>query len=116
VVLVASVLEGSGTSAQRRQIRDWLGVSPRTLARWRRWWRRLFPQSPFWRAVRGWLRTPIDTGNLPQSLLACFPGDIGSRVVSVLRFLAPITTGSLAAAITLGEVHRSFHGVPAEDA
>lgn len=102
VVLLASVLEGCGTAAQRRQLREWLGVSPRTLTRWRRWWRHLFPRSAFWRTVRGWFRTPLGTDDLPASLLARFPGDARSRVVALLRFLAPIT-GSLAVTVTLGE-------------
>jgi hypothetical protein len=116
VVLVASVLDGSGSSGQRRQLREWLGVSPRTLARWRRWWRRLFPQHSFWRAVRGWFRTPVDTGELPASLLARFAGDVRSRVIAALRFLAPITTGSPTAAIIFGEARRSCIGRPAEHA
>lgn len=106
VVLVASVLDGSGSSEQRRQLRECLGVSPRTLARWRRWWRRIFPQHPFWRAAGGWFRTPVDPGELPASLLARFAGDARSRVIAALRFLAPITTASPAATVTLGEVHR----------
>jgi hypothetical protein len=115
-VLVTSVLENCGSAADRRRCREWLEVGPRTVARWRRWWRRLFPQSSFWRSVRGWFRTPVETGGLPASLLACFPGDERSRLIAALRFLTPITTSSCPDTIALAEVGGFHLDVPAEHA
>lgn len=116
VVLIAAVLDARSTATERRQLRAWLGVSARTLARWRRWWRRLIPHGAFWRAVRGRFHTPVRTRELPASLLARFAGDLSSRVVSALRFLAPLTTGRLAVAATLGEGRRRSPVAPAEHA
>ena len=115
-VLITSMLENHGSSADRRRCREWLAVSRRTVARWRRWWRRLFPQSSFWRSVCGWFQTPVETDQLPASLLACFPGDDRSRLIAALRLLTPITTSSCPGTVTLAEVRRFQLGVPAEHA
>ena len=47
VVLVAAMRQGA-TAA--RQLCELVGVSLRTIARWREWWRSAFAASPFWRA------------------------------------------------------------------
>lgn len=86
-----------GTRAPRaavRRLRAWLGLSARTLARWRRWWRAVFAESAFWRTARGQLRTPVVAAGLPGTLLHRFAGDVRARLVATLRFLSPITTAS----------------------
>ena len=75
-----------------RALRTWLGLSARTLARWRRWWRAVFAASAFWRGARGQLRTPVAIHALPGALLRCFTGDLQAQLIAGLRFLAPITT------------------------
>ena len=75
-------------------LRAWLGVSGRTLARWRRWWRDVFAASAFWRTARGRLRTPVPADGLPGALLRRFAGDLQTRLIAGLRFLAPITTAA----------------------
>jgi hypothetical protein len=69
-----------------------IGVSRRTVARWRDWWCRVFAESPFWRAQRA-LAPAARTADLPASLLQSFEGAIERQLLSLLRFLAPITTG-----------------------
>lgn len=86
-----------GVGARRaavRELRAWLGLSARTLARWRRWWRTAFAVSPFWRSARGRLRTPVPVCALPGGLLRRFAGDLRARLIAGLRFLAPITTSA----------------------
>lgn len=95
VVLAAAMLQGP-TPTRVGQLRKLLGVSPRTLSRWRSWWRTLFSSSPFWKAARGMFRTAIRTGRLPRALLDQFSGDPSARLLSCLTFLAPITTRSAA--------------------
>ena len=92
VVLVASALDGTATPAERTKLLDELGVSRRTLRRWRGWWQSTFVESPFWQAVQGRLRDPLSVDDLPQSLLRRFGGDNREHVIAVLQWIAPITT------------------------
>jgi hypothetical protein len=80
-----TALADGAPHAEVRRLRAWLGLSARTLARWRRWWRGVFAASPFWRAARGQLRTPVAAAALP-----------GARLIAGLRFLSPLTTSSAA--------------------
>jgi len=92
VVVLACVFE-SGVSAQRLAVlQAELGVSRRTVMRWRRWWLQDFASSDFFRAARGRFRTPVESGDLPATLLARFLGDARAQLVSLLRFLSPLTT------------------------
>jgi hypothetical protein len=86
-----------GAGARRAAVRDLrarLGLSARTLARWRRWWRTAFAVSAFWRSARGQLRTPVPVRALPGALLRRFTGDVQAQLIATLRFLAPITTAA----------------------
>lgn len=92
VVLVAALRDGP-TAARVATLREVVGVSRRTLDRWRTWWRETFPASAFWRAARGRFVPPVAVAALPASLLARFTGaDAAARLLAALRFLAPLTT------------------------
>jgi hypothetical protein len=91
VVLITAMQSGL-TPARARQLEALVGVSRRTVARWRDWWCSVFTMSPFWRA-QGAFVPPVTTADLPVSLLERFAGDIEQQLISLLRFLAPITTG-----------------------
>ena len=72
-----------------------LGVSRRTLQRWRRWWLREFPQGPWWRALQGRFARPLEQARLPASLLECCGGqDEQRQLVWGLEFLAGRWTSS----------------------
>ncbi len=93
--MVAITALGEGARrAEVRQLRVWLGLSARTLARWRRWWHEVFAESPFWRSARGQLRTPVTAPALPGGLLQRFAGDLRAQLIAGLRFLSPITTAA----------------------
>jgi hypothetical protein len=91
VVVLVSAMRHGATPARIRKLREHLGVSRRTVERWRRWWREAFAESPFWRAARAAFMPPVDPGVLPASLLERFGGDDEARLVALLRFLGPIT-------------------------
>jgi len=93
-VLGITALRAGAQRAEVRALRAWLGVSTRTLVRWRRWWRAVFAASAFWRGARGQLRTPVPLRALPGALLQRFAGDVTDRLIAGLRFLAPITTAA----------------------
>jgi hypothetical protein len=89
-----TALRPGARRAEARALRAWLGVSTRTLARWRRWWRDVFAASAFWRSARGQLRAPVPIRALPGALLRRFTGDLQAQLIAGLRFLAPITTAA----------------------
>jgi hypothetical protein len=91
VVLISAMQQGV-TPVRAKQLQALVGVSRRTVARWRDWWCRVFAESPFWRAHRA-LAPSARTADLPASLLQSFDGAIERQLISLLRFLVPITTG-----------------------
>jgi hypothetical protein len=95
VVLLAAMRHGA-TPERVRQLRELVGVSRRTLERWRRWWRTTFAESAFWREAAAAFMPPIDRTLLPASLLERFAGEVEQRVVGLLRLLSPITGGAAA--------------------
>jgi hypothetical protein len=78
-------------------LRELVGVSRRTVERWREWWQRDFVQSAFWKTARGRLRAALDQSRLPLSLLDAFCAQAEKdRMVDLLRFLLPLTITSRA--------------------
>ena len=93
VVLVETMRQGA-TAARVRQLSALLGVSRRTLARWREWWRSAFVASRFWKAASAAFMPPVEQGRLPASLLERFSGDAAAKLIALLRWLGPISGGS----------------------
>jgi hypothetical protein len=83
---------GGITAARAARLREWLGVSVRTLKRWRAWWRQTFVASAFWRDAQGRFMPPVAIDPLPASLLERFAGDERTRLLHTLVFLTPLTT------------------------
>jgi hypothetical protein len=94
VVVLVSAMRHGATPARMRRLREILGVSRRTVERWRRWWLTSFAEGPFWRASRAAFMPPVETSLLPASLLERFAGGDEARLVALLRFLGPITGGA----------------------
>ena len=90
VVLVAVLRHGlrPGRVAWLHRV---LGVSRRTLGRWRLWWRRTFVETRCWREVRGRIVPAIDEERLVRSLWDRFRGNLRDRLLLVLRLLSPVT-------------------------
>lgn len=97
IFLLLSAVSGRLTEACLGELYDVFGVSERTVRRWRRWWRREFSLSAFWRRARGWLTPPAPGEHeLPLGLLARFTRRAGEMMVAALEFLSPLTTTSSA--------------------
>lgn len=93
VVVLASALREGITEKRAAHLRELLGVSLRTLRRWRVWWRDAFVASSFWKSVRGRFLPPLEVSALPASLLERFSGDDDrSRLIQALTFVSPMTT------------------------
>jgi hypothetical protein len=91
VVLVSAMRRGASAA---RELTELFGVSRRTIARWRAWWRGAFGASRFWRAAAAAFMPPVEAGRLPASLLERFAGDAAARLVALLRFILPISGGA----------------------
>ncbi len=81
VVVLAAALRDGATRRRVERLQKLLGVSRRTLERWRKWWRQTVPRTRFWRAARGRWSRPVVEEALPASLLAAF----GSAALPPLR-------------------------------
>ena len=96
--VLLSMLRHGITSERERQLRRELHaefpVDDRTLRRWRAWWCRHLPATPFWRVAKGLLKESSAIVDLPGSLLEKFAGDAGCRLKSALQFLSPLSTSS----------------------
>lgn len=93
VVLVVSSLQHTSATASR-QLATNLGVSRRTVGRWRSWWLSTFADSRFWQAARSAFMPPADPLRLPASILERFAGELRDKVLAVLRLLQPMTGGA----------------------
>jgi len=105
VVVLVTAMQAGLTPARAAQLRELLGVTVRTLQRWRTWWRTAFVATAFWRAVRGRFIPPVRVDDLPAALLARFSGpDARSPLLRLLRFLCPLTTVSVSLRASLAMV------------
>lgn len=99
VVVLVSAMTGGVTVKRACAMRSLVGVSVRTLQRWRAWWLRTFPRTVFWKGARARLTPPVDEQRLPAALLERFDavvhvmqaGNDVAACLRCLRFLAPIT-------------------------
>jgi len=95
VVVLVAAMRGGVTAQRAGRLEETVGVSVRTLERWRRWWRETFVRSALWKGLQGRFVPPPDVGAFPASLLARFAGrDARERLLRMLWFLAPLTTRS----------------------
>jgi hypothetical protein len=94
VVVLVSALRCGATPRRLRYLQELVGVSRRTILRWRVWWSQVFIETSFWRAAAGTLLPPIECAQLPAVLLERFPGMAAERLLAMLRYLVPISSES----------------------
>ena len=103
MVVLVMAMEHGLKAKRRKQLIEQLDLYPQTLARWRVWWRKIFPASRCWRANRGHFIPPVDVSQLPGSLLGRLSGEgLQHRVGRLLRLLAPLTTTSWSGSVRGG--------------
>lgn len=73
------------------QMMQTLGVPERTLSRWRHWWLQVFPTTPLWQAACARFMPPVQTTNLPTSLIERFTGAATEAAMRLLVFLTPLS-------------------------
>ena len=94
VVVLVSVLRQGPNPTRLSSLKKLVGVSARTVGRWRTWWLSSFVESDVWHTARGRLRAPVDASRLPLSLLGAFEGAPMQQLMHLLRFMSPLSTTS----------------------
>ena len=94
IVVLATAMQHGATPVRASRLRELLGVSLRTLTRWREWWRSAFFESAFWKTAKVFFSVPLAKEGLPLSLLERFGSNEELRLGALLRFLLPISTPS----------------------
>jgi hypothetical protein len=87
IVLVSALAEGA-TPFRMRVLSRLIGASAPTLARWQRWFRETFPETPIGQLIRARVAGGLDLRQLPQALIERLRGAPELRVVALLRLLA----------------------------
>jgi len=94
VVVLIAALRCGPTPERVRTLERLVGVNRRTIVRWRRWWSETLVDTPWWRQACASLMPPVAIAQLPAALLERFAGEARDRLLSLLRWLAPVTTGT----------------------
>jgi len=88
VVLLTAMRQGP-TPRSLRELRGTFGADRRTLARWRHWWKAIFPVSAFWQRVKARFMPSVTEHELPGSLVGRFWADTQrDRIAGMLKFLS----------------------------
>ncbi len=101
VVIVASLVGQAALAAGRGAPRRIEGVAVRTVQRWLTWWQTVFALGSFWVEAKAFFATPVEIAQLPTSLLARFGRGGPGALAALLRFIAPVTTQSVRARISM---------------
>jgi hypothetical protein len=94
VFVLASAMRWGLSPRRVAELRRLVGVSRRTLERWRRWWLEVFRTTPCWKAARGRFALPVDEKRLPSSLLERFAGGPLEQLVAALQLLSPLSVAT----------------------
>jgi hypothetical protein len=92
VAVLATALQHGPSKRSVTALSALLGISRRTLVRWRRWWSTMFATSRFWSSLRGRFVPAIDEAAMPTSMLSRLIALDEPAVVGLLRLLAPVST------------------------
>jgi len=92
VVVLATALQQGPSKKSVTKLSVLLGISRRTLVRWRRWWSTMFATSRFWKGLRGRFMPAVDEAAMPASMLSAMSPTDEPALVALLRLLAPVST------------------------
>lgn len=81
-------------SASAVQLCDTLDVPARTIARWRQWWLQHFASTTLWSQVCARFMPPVQSQDLPTSLIGRFIGTPPVAMVHLLSFLSPLSVSA----------------------
>ena len=91
LVLVTAMSQGL---IQKRldELAKLVGVSHRTMTRWKAWWQKIFPSSGFWKYNKSLFISALDSGSLCKELVEHFTSHcVVTGLIDLLRFISPMT-------------------------
>jgi hypothetical protein len=91
LVLLLSAGLARPTAAAAARLAQTLGLPVRTVMRWRHRWQELFPSTPLWQAQCARFMPPVQTSELPASLMERFTCPAEASLTCLLRFLTPLS-------------------------
>jgi hypothetical protein len=101
VVVVVALRQQRLVGFSANKVRKLFGISHRTLVRWMRYFREVFPRSAHWQRLRGLVSAAVINAELPSALVMHFIG-IQRRqeqgLIACLCFLAVGTASPAASA------------------
>lgn len=103
LLLLICILKRGVNERRLHQVRRYFGItlSESTWKRWRAWWRDVFEKTAFWKQNTGVIPPSLLDGKattrFPRVLLSLFRVPFEEKLRSLLRFLAPLTSGGLCA-------------------
>lgn len=93
IVALMTAMRHGVTASRAAALRRAVGVSRKTLLRWRAWWTTRFNATVFWASARAELMPSVPERDLPASLLIRFEGaGTSTGLVRFLDFIKPVTT------------------------
>jgi hypothetical protein len=92
VVTLVTAMQQGVTAARVQRLSAELGIDRRTLGRWRKWWLETFA-GPFRPVAMAAFMPSLDLTGVPTTLLDRYVGDLAAKLISLLRFLDPLTGG-----------------------
>ena len=100
MLILISALQLGINDRRIEQVKRHFGVTVRasTWKRWRLWWQATFPTTLFWKQEKGRVSIPSEQElRLPRVLFTMHKKTLPDSIVSLLKFLSPMTSGSLRA-------------------
>lgn len=86
------MLSSPPDSASACELQHLLGISRRTVLRWRQWWTQEFIRTRLWVSLRSHLMAPIAPAQLPRALLDRLRSPVpAKRLAQTLRLLSPLS-------------------------
>lgn len=86
VFLIAMILSGDSKKSKVASFCNNLGISPKTLSRWRKWWSEDFIKSDYWMQLKSRLNRVVDEFKVVTSVFSFRPDNL-SEDLSVIWFL-----------------------------
>lgn len=87
VVLLTTAMRQGPSPRSAKRLHQLFGADPRTIERWRTFWREAFPESRRWKVLKGFLSRPVDEKQLPRSLLQRLRERVKPYAESLLQLL-----------------------------
>ena len=96
LVVVLASARHAGQMPAASELCALLGVSVRTLMRWRSWWREAFVRTALWQHLQARFMPSVSSDEMPGILLERIAGDAEAKLSALLKLLGPLGVRAIA--------------------